>query len=197
MKMKQIVLMAVIVFLPFVVARGDAQVLYWLVSAESIADTPYANFDYAQLYATDGSTTYALGGDANPMTSGNAVLAENNAFYFSAEKSASGSSLSQKAFTILDEDVSAWSSFSFYVELVNSASGSQWDSTTRRVYSYGDLVSEGYIVTAGSLKEVQLLSSGAGASMGAVPEPTSGLLLLVGGALLTLRRRVKGERVKG
>lgn len=76
------------------------------------------------------------------------------------------------------------STYSFYVELYN-ASGDVVHKTSAMRYS--DLLSSGYISTGGVLAPSALATGGFnGAS---VPEPTSGVLLLVGGALLALRRR--------
>ena len=74
--------------------------------------------------------------------------------------------------------------YSFYVELYNAAGDSVYKGQS---VSYTDLMNSGYISTSGVLTPAVLATSGFnGAS---VPEPTSGLLLLVGGALLALRRR--------
>jgi len=76
------------------------------------------------------------------------------------------------------------SSYSFYVELYNASLDSVYKG---QAVSYTDLMDSGYISTSGVLTPSVLATTGFnGAS---VPEPTSGLLLLVGGALLALRRR--------
>lgn len=76
------------------------------------------------------------------------------------------------------------SQYSFYVELYNTAGDPVHKTQT---VSYDSLLSSGYIATGGVLTPTVLASGGFnGAS---VPEPTSGVLLLVGGALLALRRR--------
>lgn len=76
------------------------------------------------------------------------------------------------------------STYSFYVELYN-ASGDVVHKTSAMRYS--DLLSSGYISTGGVLVPSALATGGFNGA--AVPEPTSGVLLLVGGALLALRRR--------
>ncbi len=75
------------------------------------------------------------------------------------------------------------SQYSFYVELYNTAGDSVHKTQT---VSYNSLLSSGYISTGGVLTPTVLARGFNGAS---VPEPTSGVLLLVGGALLALRRR--------
>ena len=76
------------------------------------------------------------------------------------------------------------SEYSFYVELYNAAGDSVYKGQS---VSYTDLLDSGYISTSGVLTPTMLATGGFnGAS---VPEPTSGMLLLIGGALLALRRR--------
>ncbi len=70
----------------------------------------------------------------------------------------------------------------FFVELVNYTDGT---STEGYKWGYGDLVSSGYVAFgATDLPDVSASSNFAN-----VPEPSSGLLLLMGGAMLALRRR--------
>lgn len=72
--------------------------------------------------------------------------------------------------------------YSFYVELYNAGKSVY----TGYKFSY-DLLKSGYISTTGVLTPTVLATGGwNGAS---VPEPTSGVLLLIGGAMLALRRR--------
>lgn len=78
----------------------------------------------------------------------------------------------------------------FYVEMCNYRTGdaaNDYVVSTGYKYGYGDLVSQGYVST-GPLDANAPAT--AAANMGsAVPEPSSGLLLLIGGAMLALRRR--------
>lgn len=87
-------------------------------------------------------------------------------------------------------DISAWenSDYLFYVELVNYSSPNNVVATGYK-YSYNDLVTAGYVATG--LNDANAVASFAGTQNFAspVPEPTSGLLLLMGGAMLALRRR--------
>ena len=81
------------------------------------------------------------------------------------------------------------SSYSFFVELVNYA---DYSSTEGYKWSYGDLVSSGYIATGATDVTEVMAAAGAHSNFAvgnAVPEPSSGLLLLIGGAMLALRRR--------
>ena len=75
-------------------------------------------------------------------------------------------------------------SYSFFVELIN-ASGKVY--TQKAATSYNDLLSSGYVSASALDRPTGALTGGFNGA--AVPEPTSGVLLLVGGALLALRRR--------
>ena len=74
----------------------------------------------------------------------------------------------------------------FFVELVNYSTGA---STEGYKWSYNDLYSSGYVAI--DARDIPTVSANAGAhgNFANVPEPSSGLLLLVGGAMLALRRR--------
>lgn len=74
----------------------------------------------------------------------------------------------------------------FYVELVNFADGT---STDGYKWGYGDLVSSGYVAFGATDFPTVSANAAAHSNFGAVPEPSSGLLLLMGGAMLALRRR--------
>ena len=84
---------------------------------------------------------------------------------------------------------------SFYVVLVSSDGKSFYIDSTKTTIAAGNIYNEGE--TAGSTASVRTGSTthtyaaftGGGQGGGDVPEPTSGLLLLVGGALLGLRRK--------
>lgn len=87
-------------------------------------------------------------------------------------------------------DLSGYDSatYSFGVELLN-ASGDVIGNSVN-TFNYNDLLSSGYVSTTGLELPAGAGFTAAGANGGyAVPEPTSGLLLLMGGALLALRRR--------
>ena len=97
---------------------------------------------------------------------------------------------SDKRSTALTQtDISAYEDdgYLFYVEMVSFAGGEE-TVTTGYKYGYGDLVSSGY-VAANPLEVTAAQAAASGASLANVPEPSSGLLLLIGGAMLALRRR--------
>ena len=72
---------------------------------------------------------------------------------------------------------------SFFVELYN---GSKWLAQSAAI-SYSSLLSSGSLIKSGGISPV----SGNAASFGTynVPEPTSGLLFIIGGMLLGLKRK--------
>lgn len=86
--------------------------------------------------------------------------------------------------TLTDLDGYESTGYSFYVELYNAAGESVYKGYAS---SYTDLLASGYISTTGVLTP-SVLAKGA-FNGAAVPEPTSGVLLLIGGAMLALRRR--------
>lgn len=76
------------------------------------------------------------------------------------------------------------SEYSFFVELFNASGSFVYKQSA---VSYNDLVSSGYVSSNPLSVPSGALSGGWNGA--AVPEPTSGVLLLIGGAMLALRRR--------
>jgi len=151
-----------------------ADTLYWQVAANSMGD-----FTYATLYATDeyGKTP----GTAITSVFANGVTVENYT-------SQTGTEVSP---VLTDLGSYGSSSYYFYVEVANYAGGA-WETQSLNAqypWSYNDLVSKGYISTGSGIGTPSALAAGLALNGGAVPEPTSGMLLLIGGSLLALRRR--------
>ena len=74
---------------------------------------------------------------------------------------------------------------SFYVELYNATLDSVYKGAEM---TYDQLIGSGYIATIGG-PELPSFTAAPAFNGASVPEPTSGMLLLIGGALLALRRR--------
>ena len=145
-------------------SSASAGTLYWQVTADE-----GKTFEEAWLVAENTSThelTYLTGVDSD------------------------GASPSSTALTQTDLAGYESDAYLFYVEMsnYNSANDSYDTVATGYKYGYGDLVSSGY-VAANPLDVNNVIAAASGASLASVPEPSSGLLLLIGGAMLALRRR--------
>lgn len=144
-------------------ARAD--MLYWMVDSTADDAVYKVDYSYAALFVSDGN--------------GGGTQLDN---YYKAENGKVDPTLSD-----LDKYGSNGSTYSFYVELYNASNAAVRRSET---VSYNDLVTSGYIWPGGTTLPMVVGRPGFnGASGRAVPEPTSGLLALIGGALLALRRR--------
>jgi len=103
-------------------------------------------------------------------------------------------SQSDKRSTALTQtDISAYEGdgYLFYVEMSNYAADTDTYTKVADGYkwTYGELVSSGY-VAASPLEVTTATAAGSTSNFGSpIPEPSSGLLLLIGGAMLALRRR--------
>lgn len=159
-----------------------AGTLYWQVeSADSdvfsgLRDT----VAYAEIAVYDGSGNRVTAGDppegVSLGTLGNNGEATGGTFF------TPGSSVA------LDLGAYDSATYSFGVELLNATGDVIGNSVY--TFNYNDLLSSGYVSTTGLELPAGAGFTAAGANGGyAVPEPTSGLLLLMGGALLALRRR--------
>ena len=145
------------------VSSASAGTLYWQVTSDA-----GQNFDEAWLVVenkSNGNLTYLEGVDSD------------------------GNQPSSTALT--QTDISAYESdaYLFYVEMSNYNNGNYDTVATGYKWSYDELVSSGY-VAANPLDVNNVIAAASGSNFGsAIPEPSSGLLLLIGGAMLALRRR--------
>lgn len=154
------------------IAAVKADVLYWMVSNDvangnvsgvDAASSSSAN-PYAWIVATDGSSTYRLDGQSASAVAEASGWGE----YFTA-----------------DLGSYTGSSYSYYVELYNGYKTSE--------QGYETLLSNGYIEKPGSISSPASFANGAYGQVAGtaynVPEPTSGLLFVIGGMLLGLTRK--------
>ncbi|MCQ2389927.1 MAG: PEP-CTERM sorting domain-containing protein [Kiritimatiellae bacterium] len=150
---------------------GDVEALYWQVTSDMNPE-PIA-FSAAAFAAVDGSGTVSYLTDA----AGNAWQAAN------------ADSTTAVIASLLSSDTYS-SGYSFYIELMNQDAGGNW-YTAGSVnnngvnYSWSDIQAHVYSSSSMSMSLATPLTSGTAH----IPEPTSGLLMLFGGALLALRRR--------
>lgn len=140
---------------------GRADALYWMVdtTADNAWYTGSGDWAYAQVFAKDANGGTFELGDGSFLEKGSGPIL--------ADLLAYGDS-----------------TYSFFVELYNS-SGERVH--TGFDFSYDSLLKSGYVSTGG-VQTPSFLATG-GWNGAAVPEPTSGVLLLIGGAMLALRRR--------
>jgi len=142
---------------------GRADALYWMVdtSADNAWYTGSGDWTYAQLFATDATD----GTEGSKFELGDGSIIKKGEGPFLADLGDYGAA-----------------KYSFFVY---NASGVL--EHTGFAFSYNDLLGSNYVATGGVLTPTVLATGGWNGA--AVPEPTSGVLLLVGGALLALRRR--------
>jgi hypothetical protein len=164
-----------LVALSFVaIAAVKADVLYWMVADDAVNNPTYgvestagaAADPFAWIVATDGNNTYTI---------------------TSSGKSASAVAAASSWDENFGADLGTYigSSYSYYVELYNGY------RTTEQ--GYDSLLANGYIERPGSISSPTAFNGNAfGQTSGTsynVPEPTSGLLFVIGGMLLGLKRK--------
>ena len=161
---------------------GGESMLYWMIDESNEIE-----FQYAVVYAT----TEDLSGREWTLGEGYGVDAialpkgVDGGFAYEPKEGSRFATLD--ILTELGTD--NWSAYSFYIELL------QWDEVNEKeirlgvsqTASYADLVSNNHILGSGLTIPDNLVVWTPKTST--VPEPSSGILLLLGGALLALRRR--------
>ena len=161
---------AVILSMAVLPSLADVEALYWQVTSD-MNPTPI-QFQAAAMVAEDGSGNKVYLNDSN----GNAWQAANN------DK------------TTTESIASIWndtyaSGYTFYIELMNYDNGNWYTAGTidkgTGNWSYDDIKANIFSSSSMAMNLATPLKSGTAH----IPEPTSGLLMLVGGALLALRRR--------
>lgn len=169
--MKKLMLLAIAV----VAVTAQADLLYWQVETTSPSENTYEagvgiEYSYAKLMASASPDPVALSstveGGATPYTQVKA-----NTFYNEFSVAA---------------DVTDYTTSSFWIELYNA--DNQLVGKSQEA-SYSSLVA--YRSAADFSSNWAMASGGgwSGGTINAVPEPTSGLLMLIGAAMLGLRRR--------
>ena len=161
---------AVILAMAVLPSLADVEALYWQVTS-AMNPTPI-QFQAAAMVAEDGSGNKTYLNDSN----GNAWQAAN------ADK------VTTESIASIWNDTYA-SGYTFYIELMNNDSGNWYTAGTidkgTGNWSYDDIKANIFSSSSMAMNLATPLTSGTAH----IPEPTSGLLMLVGGALLALRRR--------
>ncbi|MGN0854136.1 MAG: PEP-CTERM sorting domain-containing protein [Kiritimatiellia bacterium] len=168
--MKKILLS--VLFTVLAAVSAQAGILYWQVDSSSLASAGI-EASYAQIF------TYT--GQDGDVLSGTAL---NN--YFANSTASNSNPISLPTGVVGASIGSDYASQSFYIELYNSSGDATYQSS---LVSGSALTS--YIDSANQFssewKATNVYSGWS--SYTAVPEPTSGLLMLLGASLLGLRRR--------
>lgn len=170
--MKNTKTLALISALAFLPAIADVEALYWQVTSAMNPD-PIEFTAAAMVAAPDGGGAVVYLADSN----GNEWQAANSDKH------------TTEAIASIWNDSYA-SGYTFYIELMNYSEEKGWytagmiDKGTGN-WSYDDIKANIYSSSSMSMNLATPLATGSAH----IPEPTSGLLMLVGGALLALRRR--------
>ena len=163
---------AVILAMAVLPSLADVEALYWQVTSD-MNPTPI-QFQAAAMVAEDGSGNKTYLNDSN----GNAW------------QSANSDKTTTETIASIWSDTYA-SGYTFYIELMNKDDGGNWytagsvNKSNGSNWSYADISANIFSSSSMAMNLATPLTSGTAH----VPEPTSGLLMLVGGALLALRRR--------
>lgn len=150
-----------------VVRTASAEMLYWMIDAKNTIA-----FNYAVVYATKDGEKVAIPFDG---TGGEAYGLDDLSL-----TTALGPQLTEFG-TEAD-----WKNYSYFVELLTWDGANETTVGLSDTWTYGQLVSGGYVIPSDMAipSTAQIWTPTI-----SVPEPTSGFLLLFGGALLLLKRR--------
>ena len=143
--------------------------LFWEVDTAAVSDAGIENWSYASLYYVDGNNTSTK---LDNLVGG---------YDGTAQKLSADIFSSALVAAQLGDGASSWS---FYVELYNSANAAVGKSET---LSYAEL--NAYIKESVDMSNLADIQRWSGGDYTAVPEPTSAVLLMLGMALTAFRRK--------
>jgi len=153
------------------VVSARASYLNWQITADTplVDGVSSMDYTYARLVATDG---------------------KGNTYSQLAELEKENKQMDAYRSLDLSSLVGGPSAYSFFVELgtYSSSTFTSMASNGGAPVSYDDLATDGYIYE-GNMSSVPFASIWHGGPSAVVPEPTSGLMLLLGAAMLGLRRK--------
>lgn len=177
------VVAAVILALASFGARAEEQMLYWMIDENNKYEFEYAVVYVAPTANLEGKSWTAK--DGFGVVEGTIALPKDIDGGFAYEPIEGSHTTTLDILTELGEE--NWSAYSFYIELL------QWDADNEveirkgvsELATYSDLTANHHVLGAGLTIPSNLVVW----RPTTTPEPTSGLLLLLGNALLALRRR--------
>ena len=166
--MKAIKYIMIFCALAAIPAFGDVEALYWQITSEN---NPDVYFTHAVLVGVN---------DSNPGQK--SAYADSAGSIYQA--ALAGNKTTEVIASVLDSSVD-YSGWKFYVELWNYSNDNWVLAGTAGApgTSYSTLKNDSMIRSSMSMSTALFTPTAV------IPEPTSGLLVLVGGALLALRRR--------
>lgn len=164
-------------------ALAEDSMLYWMID-----DSNEIEFQYAVVYATTADLTDRIWTKDKGYDVEAVALPKGVEGGFAYETVEGSSRVTLDILTDLGSE--NWSAYTFYIELL------QWDDELGQelrkgvsaTSSYADLVSHNHVLGSGLTIPSNLVVWAP--QTGTVPEPSSDLLVLLGGLLLLLRRRV-------
>ena len=181
--MKKILILSVVAFIGCV---AKADLLYWQVNESDVTTAGISDYAYATISAVDSSGKTAL---INYAFSGDTGMTEVNKSEFTLV--GGGATGMYADLAPLANYATDPSSYSMLIELFDSSNALVGKSSEMEYNTW-----KTYIDSSNFSSNWQSMSAttGLGAASGtngyrAVPEPTSGLLMLIGAAMLGLRRR--------
>lgn len=143
---------------------AQADVLYWMIDTDTFAETEFKDWSYATLTANSNEESVQLGWELN----------NSNKQYFKSDFDYGDVASSFNLATPQN--------YTYLVELWNE-SGTK--VAAANPYSYDTIAT----MLKSNNMTADMVTPLVGGDFSAVPEPTSGLLFLMGGVLLGLRRR--------
>ena len=162
--------------------RADTAYLYWQVNQDGVAEADKIQFEFARIAVLNSSDSTPVSGAGGYVYLADPSAADSTLYAYSSD----GYNVSSVA-SLGDYNSSA---YSFVVELTKYAfySANDFDVVGRgEVMSYSDIQNH---IAYGNMGLPAIEGAIASTSFTrVVPEPTSGMLFLVGGALLALRRK--------
>ena len=191
-KMKKTLLLTMVLALAF---SAKASYLIWQVNSSDASSID--GWNAAIVYEVSGATSESItawnGNKIDPMSGANAV-GDNHLVTGTTLGSNIGSPVATMPAGVSVAaditDISGGNGYAYYIELVNYDFSA---NTINRVYARSDAQSytslSGSITDSLSITTIANVTPWHGGNYSAVPEPTSGLMLLLGAAMLGLRRK--------